>query len=50
MAYYGEEPAQILQSDATLEAAESAKFDLDLQAQAFGDERIFNIGLRFRAT
>lgn len=48
MAYYGEEPAQILQSDATLEAAESAKFDLICKRAGIrGDERIFNIGCGF---
>jgi cyclopropane-fatty-acyl-phospholipid synthase len=48
MAYYGEEPAQILTSDASLEAAEKAKFDLICnRAGIRGDERIFNIGCGF---
>ncbi|MCP4287967.1 MAG: methyltransferase domain-containing protein [Gammaproteobacteria bacterium] len=48
MAYYGKEPAQILESKATLEAAESAKFDLICnRAGIRGNERIFNIGCGF---
>ena len=48
MAYYGEEPAQILKSEVTLESAERAKFDLICErAGVCGHERIFNLGCGF---
>ncbi len=48
MAYYGESPVSIRKSDATLEEAQHAKFDLIARrAQIEGHERIFNIGCGF---
>lgn len=48
MAYYGEEPAQILKSGITLETAEKAKFELICQRAGIrGNERIFNLGCGF---
>ena len=48
MAYYGENQAQILKSEASLEAAERAKFDLICsRAGIIGNERILNIGCGF---
>lgn len=48
MAYYGENVTQILASQASLEEAEQAKFDLICRrAEVHGDERILNIGCGF---
>ncbi len=47
-AYYGETPEQIRASEATLEQAERAKFDLVCERAGIqGDEKIFNIGCGF---
>ncbi len=48
MAYYGETPEEILNSTATLEEAQHAKFSLIAErAQITGSERILNIGCGF---
>ncbi len=48
MAYYGDTPTSIRQSEATLEEAQHAKFDLIAErAQIEGHERVFNIGCGF---
>jgi len=48
MAFYGDTPASIRQSRATLEEAQHAKFDLIAErAQIEGNERVFNIGCGF---
>jgi cyclopropane-fatty-acyl-phospholipid synthase len=48
MAFYGDTPEEIMNSTATLEEAQRAKFDLIVKrAQISGNERVLNIGCGF---